>query len=382
MTSTQKARGKLVSARRLVIKIGSRVLADSRGGLDPAVFTETAAAIARLRERGKLAALVSSGAILAGRSRLGLGTRSLNLPQKQAAAAVGQNDLMVMWDQSLARHGLIAGQVLLTAEDLAHRTRFLNSKRTLEALLEMGVTPVINENDTVAVEEIRYGDNDHLATLVAELMNADALIILTDIDGLCEKDPAQEPEAPVLHVVKEHDLELFACAGPSSNGIGSGGMAAKIEAARTAARRGLPTVIANARKPGALDRIMSGEEEGTLFVPEGPALRGRRYWMAFAGGPRGAVSIDEGAKKAVLERKKSLLPSGVIKVTGNFDKGDVVRVVDEKGEELARGLTQYGAADLKKIMGRKSSEIEALLGQKLYDEVIHRDYLVLTGQGK
>jgi glutamate 5-kinase len=364
----------------VLIKIGSRALVNRKGGLDRAVFRSVADDVAALVDSGASTAIVSSGAILAGRSRLGLGDRELNMRQKQATAAVGQNGLMLEWGRALSRHGLETAQILLTAEDLGDRTRFLNSANTMEELLGMGVVPVINENDTVAVEEIRYGDNDHIATLVAGLMQADALIILTDIDGLCEEDPRVEPDAPVVHLVMEHDTELFACAGPSISGVGSGGMASKIEAARTVARRGVPTVIANAKTKGIIGRIMSGEDMGTLFVPEGRPMKGRKYWMAFAGETRGKIKVDDGAGRALIGHGKSLLPSGVTGITGPFQKGDMVAVVDPGGKEIARGLTLYSSDDLDKIKGRKTSEIESVLGQKLYDEVIHRDYLVITGK--
>lgn len=380
MSPASQAKAKLKSARRVVVKIGSRALVDREGRLDRAVFRGVAEDVAKLKAGRRAVALVSSGAVLAGRIKLGLGTRTLSLPQKQAAAAVGQNDLMTEWAKAFARHELKVGQVLLTADDLTERTRYLNSRNTLEELLGLGVVPVINENDTVAVAEIRYGDNDHLSTLVVGLMPADLLIILTDIDGLCAMDPAQVPDAPVVHLVRESDLELFACAGPSRSGVGSGGMASKIEAARTVARRGVPTVIANGKEKNVISRIMAGEALGTLFVPEGPSMADRKYWMAFAGEPKGEIKIDDGAKRAVEERGKSLLPSGVTQVSGEFNEGDVVRVLDQAGNELARGLSRYSSADLDKIKGKKTSEIEALLGQKLYDEVVHRDDLALTGK--
>jgi len=373
------AKAKLRSAKRVVVKIGSRALVTPKGGLDKKVFRSVAADLARMREQGKLVALVSSGSIMFGRHMLKLGD-ALTMPQKQAAASVGQNALMGEWARAFKRHGIHTGQILITAEDFSHRGRFLNSRNTLEELLRMGVVPVINENDTVAVEEIRYGDNDHIAVLVAGLMLADILILLTDIDGLCETDPAKGGSGKVVHEVREFDTELYACAGPSSSGVGSGGMSSKIEAARTAARRGVPTVIANAKTEGVAGRIMKGETLGTLFIPQSRPMKDKKFWMAFAGGTKGEIRVDEGAKKALQERGKSLLPSGVTSLSGRFDKGDVVRVVDEKGAEIARGLTQYSSRELAKIRGKKSSEIEAILGQMLYQEVIHRDYLALTGR--
>ena len=380
MSPAQKAKAKLSSARRLVLKIGSRALAGRKDRLDRSVFRAVAEDVARLREAGKEVALVSSGAILAGRAKLGLWGRALTMPEKQATAAVGQNLLMAEWAGAFARFGMAVGQVLLTAEDLSDRRRYLNSRNTLEELLRLGVVPVINENDTVAVEEIRYGDNDHLSTLVVGLMQADGLVILTDIDGLCAADPRLVPEAALVHEVREGDAELFACAGKSSSGVGAGGMASKIEAARTVARRGVPTVIANGKNRGIVGRIVAGAREGTLFIPGGKPLRDQQYWLAFAGAAKGLVRVDAGARRAVEERGKSLLPSGVVAVIGRFDPGAVVRVEDETGREIARGLTQYSSSDLKKIAGKKSGEIEPILGEKLYDEVIHRDHLVLTSR--
>lgn len=378
MSPVKNARKKLANAKRVVIKIGSRALVSKKGNLDRTTFRSVAHDVAGLAASGKAVAIISSGAILAGRSRLGLMGKGLNMPRKQAAAAVGQNDLMTEWARAFSRHQIKVGQVLVTAEDLGERTRYLNSRNTLSELFRLGVVPVINENDSVAVDEIRYGDNDHLATLIVGLMEADCLIILTDIDGLCEVDPEEDPDAPVVGLVKEFDAELFECAGPSASGVGSGGMASKIEAARTVARRGVPTMIANAKKKGIIGKVMAGEPEGTLFVPEGKPMRARQYWMAFAGEAKGVLRVDDGAKKAIQKRGKSLLPAGVTRVSGRFDKGDVVRVTDEKGREIARGLTQYSSEDLAKIKGIKTSEIKAVLGQRLYEEVIHRDYLVLT----
>jgi len=380
MTKGAKARKKLGSARRVLVKIGSRALVSKSGKLDRAVFRSVGDDVAALKEAGKDVALVSSGAILAGRAKLGFLDRALTMPQSQAAAAVGQNALMAEWAKALNKHGLTTGQVLITADDLGDRARYLNARNAMEELLGLGVVPVINENDTVAVDEIRYGDNDHIASLIAVAMRADLMILLTDIDGLCAKDPAASPDAPVLSLVRESDKELYANAGPSCSGVGSGGMATKIEAARAVARLGAPTVIANAKAPGVIGRIVAGDDVGTLFVPEGAPLADKKYWMAFAGEARGKVVVDAGARKASEKRGRSLLPSGVTGVEGEFGKGALVLVVDEKGDEFARGLTQYSASDLALIQGKKSNQIESILGQKLYDEVIHRNYLVLTGK--
>ncbi len=378
MTTAENWRKRLADARRVVIKIGSRALVNSKGKLDRRVFSSVSDGVAMLKRDAAEVAVVSSGSVLAGRSKLGLMHRELTMPQKQAAAAVGQNHLITEWARSLGRHGLMAGQILLTAEDLGDRSRYLNSRNTLEELFRLDVVPVINENDTVAVEEIRYGDNDHISTLIVGMMEADLLILLTDIDGFYAQDPSVDPQAEILVSVRESDSRLFDNAGPSKSGVGSGGMATKIEAARTVARRGVPTVIANGKRDGIIEDIIRGKEKGTLFVPEGEMMKSRQYWMAFAGEARGDVIIDEGAIKALEGRHTSLLSRGVTGVSGPFRKGDLVKVVSRDGTEVARGLTHYSHEDLEKIKGLKSSEIEGVLGQNLYDEIIHRDHMVLT----
>jgi len=382
MSPRKAARQKVSSAKRVLVKIGSRALVNKRGRLDRKVFESVASDVATLVESGKLVALVSSGAILAGRSRLGLLDKSLTMPKKQAAAAVGQHELMQEWAKALKKHGLTAGQVLITTEDMGNRIRFLNSRNTIEELFALGVVPVINENDTVAVEEIRYGDNDQISTLVMVLMDAELLVILTDIDGFYSKDPTRDKNAEIISEVSEDDEELFSCAGPSKSGVGSGGMATKIEAARRVARKGVPTIIANAKTEHVVSRIVDGELLGTLFVPTRKPITDRKYWLGFAGHVRGAVVVDEGAQKAVTERKKSLLPTGVTDVLGQFKKGDLIRVMDKDRAEIARGLTQYSSADVKKIMGKKTGEIESVLGQMLYEEIVHRDYMFLIGEDR
>jgi glutamate 5-kinase len=376
--SPLSVRKELRHTRRLLIKIGSRSLVSPQGKPNTPVFRAIAADVAELWTGGKGVAIVTSGAILAGRAKLGLLDRELTMPMKQALAAVGQNVIMTEWARSLGRHGIAAGQVLLTAEDLRDRDRFLNSRNTIEQLLSLGVVPVVNENDTVAIEEIRYGDNDHLSALVAVMMRAEAMLLLTDTDGLCRPGPGGAGRGCVVGVVRESDEALIALAGPSASGVGSGGMASKIEAARMVARRGIRTVIANARAESVIGRVMAGEELGTLFVPESRPLDDHKYWMAFSGEVRGAIKIDDGARKALEEKGRSLLPAGILEVQGEFAKGDLIAVLTARGREIARGLSQYGAGDLARIRGHKSSEIEAILGGKLYDEAIHRDYLVLT----
>jgi len=322
--------------------------------------------------------VVSSGAIAAGCGQLGLRKRPTDVSALQAVAAVGQRRLMTRFHEAMAPHGIEVAQLLLTREDFDQRERYLNIRNCVSTLQGMGCLPIVNENDTVAVEEIRYGDNDHLAALVAGMMRAEALLILTDIDGLYARDPAAAPDQAVVGLVRETDEDLFAAAGPSRSGVGSGGMASKVEAARTVGRLGIAAVIANAKVKGIVGRVMAGEELGTLFTPSSRTLAERKYWMAFGGEPRGSVKVDEGARKALEDRGRSLLPSGVIEVRGDFKKGELIAVLSPRGREIARGLCHYSAPDLARIKGRQSSEIEAILGAKLYDEVIHRDYLVLT----
>lgn len=368
----------LRQARRVVLKIGTRVLTRPAGGLDSKVFARLAGEVAAVRHDQREVLIVSSGAIAAGRKLLNLGPVRLTLPEKQAVAAVGQPELMAHWSRAFHRHGLKAAQVLLTHEDLADRHRYLNSRNTLLTLLGQGIIPVINENDTVAVEEIKLGDNDKLSALVAGVVDADLLVLFSDIDGLCDHDPGAHAEAQVIPVLREITPAVAECAGPTPSPVSVGGMSSKLEAARTVQTMGIPTFIGNGKTPGLLPRLLEGKIPGTLILPSGRKLRGRQYWIAYAQKPRGEVRVDAGARRALVEGKKSLLPSGVIGVQGRFEPGDAVRVVDPKGEEFARGLVRFSASDLERIKGLKTSAIEAVLGACDYEEVIHKDDLVLV----
>lgn len=361
--------------KRVVVKVGSAVVAASPvDGQD--IFERLAGDIHHLRNSAHEAAIVSSGAIALGIKKLGMKERPSSIPERQAVAAVGQGSLMARYDAAFSKYNEKAAQVLLTHDDLGNRSRFLNARNTLTTLLNLGITPVINENDTVAVEEIKFGDNDELSALATNLIEADLLIILSDIDGLFDKDPKMEPEAKRLALVEDVDalrLDLNA----STNLLGTGGIRSKCEAARKAAHFGIPTIIANGNQNGVLERIFSGEELGTLFLPKEDRLTSKKHWIAFSTRPSGRVFVDEGAKEALLKKGKSLLPSGIREVDGSFDAGEVVHCVDLKGKEFARGVANYSSSEISKIKGRKSSELESVLGYKVYDEVIHRDNLVV-----
>jgi len=360
------------TARRVVVKLGSGVLSGGGEGLDAATLRRLAADVAAARAAGREVVVVSSGAILAGRERLALkGRPSVQL--KQAAAAVGQSRLMRAWEAAFARRGITVAQVLLTADDLRDRQRYLNARNTLLTLLRLGVVPIVNENDTVAVEEIKFGDNDGLSALVAGLVDAGLLVLLTDQDGLFTDDPRAHPDARLIpRVLPGEAPARVGRAGP----WGTGGMESKVRAARQAAGAGIAAVVANGTKAGTLAALVAGREVGTLFVPHDKPLAQRRQWLAFASQPKGRIVVDAGAREALVARSKSLLASGVKSASGAFSPGDVVSLV-EGGAEFARGLTNFGADELEKIRGLKTSEIEAALGHKPADEVVHRDNMAV-----
>jgi glutamate 5-kinase len=367
----------LNSVKRVVIKIGSRVLTDNEGGLDPAIIGMICGDIALLREQGKQIVMVSSGAIAAGRSELGLAGKPKTIPQKQAAAAIGQTRLMRAYEEALAPHGLKAAQLLLTSEDLGSRQRFLNARATIDTLLGFGIIPIINENDTVVVEEIKFGDNDNLSALVTNVAESDLLVILTDVEGLYNADPGQNPGARLIPLVKTITRELERAAGGSASGIGTGGMATKVAAARKAGKNGVPTILVAGKREGILTAAMRGEEVGTLFLPQGTGLNRRKHWIAYTLKPAGRVIVDDGARNVLLKRGTSLLPSGIVGVEGRFERGACVRICGEDGREFARGLSDYSSSEIARLAGHKSSEIEELLGYRYADVVIHRDNMVL-----
>jgi glutamate 5-kinase len=370
------ARGALTKARRIVVKVGSNLVTAPGLGSDPDRIERLAADVAAIRHDREVA-LVSSGAIATGMARLALAERPRSIPEKQAAAAVGQSALMWQYEIAFKRYGIAVGQVLLTAQDIGDRTRYLNARNTLLALLGFGVVPVVNENDTVAVEEIKVGDNDNLSALVASLIEADLLVLLTDVGGLYTADPARQSGATKLDTVAEVTHEILAMAGTHGDGVSVGGMATKLQAAQKAAASGVPMVIASGRERGVLARILSGETVGTYFVPKADRLGARKRWIAFAVPPQGRLMVDAGAARALTRQGRSLLPSGVTAVDGEFAAGDVVAVVDGESREFARGLVNFDAGELRRIRGAKTQEIEPRLGYRSVDEVIHRDNLVI-----
>lgn len=363
-------------ARRLVVKVGSALLVGGDSGRVNRAWLETLAEdLLRLRKRGQQLILVSSGAIALGRRRLGLRSGTLRLEESQAAAAVGQIRLAHAYKELLEEHGVTVAQMLLTLEDSERRRRYLNARATLEALLALGALPVINENDTVATAEIRYGDNDRLAARVAQMAGADCLVLLSDVEGLYSADPNKDPRARIVPEVRHITPEIEAMAGRSASQVGSGGMTAKILAAKIAVAAGCHMCIAAGHHRHPLRRLEEGGE-CTWFVPSATPVAARKQWIAGTLRPAGAITIDAGALRALLDGK-SLLPAGVTGARGRFERGDTVSVLAADGAEVARGIVAYSDADAARIMGRKSSEIEQLLGFRGRDEMIHRDDLVL-----
>jgi glutamate 5-kinase len=367
---------RLLDARRLVIKAGSALVTDNGAGFDHATVDGWARQIAALRRDGREIALVSSGAIATGMRRLGWEKRPHEMHRLQAAAAVGQMGLVEAYEKIFSRHGLATAQILLTHDDLADRNRYLNARSTLNALLELGVIPIINENDTVITDEIRFGDNDTLGALVANLIDADALIILTDQQGLYTADPRRDASATLIDVGRAEDRRFEAMAGGAGSGIGKGGMLTKVLAARRAARGGAHTCIASGREPDILPRLIAGEALGTLLHANSSRLAARKQWLADHLQLAGALIIDAGAVDA-LYGGKSLLPVGALEVRGDFSRGAAVACLSETGEEIARGLVNYAAGECRRILRKPSAEIERILGYVDTPELIHRDNLVI-----
>ncbi|HJU21808.1 MAG TPA: glutamate 5-kinase [Casimicrobiaceae bacterium] len=367
----------VANASRIVVKLGSSLVTNEGRGIDHDAVAHWAADVATLAEAGKSIVLVSSGAIAEGMRRLGWSTRPRAIHDLQAAAAVGQMGLVEAYERAFARHGLHTAQVLLTHEDMSDRRRYLNARTTLTTLLGLRVIPIINENDTVTTDEIRFGDNDTLAALVTNLIEADVLVLLTDQPGLFTADPRRNPSATLVQSAKAIDPALEAMAGGAGSGIGRGGMSTKVQAAKRAARSGASTIIASGRESDVLARLARGETLGTLLTAEQGSLAARKQWLADHVRLAGRLMLDEGAVRALVRDGKSLLPIGVIAVTGNFGRGEVVGCVAPDGREIARGLVNYGAQDAARIVRKPSSEIEAVLGYVDEPELIHRDNLVL-----
>jgi glutamate 5-kinase len=361
----------LTRSRNIVVKLGSQLLADPKGGVDDTTLQNIAAQVAGLMKRSMSVTLVSSGAIAVGRQALGMARRPKDIAILQGVAAVGQTGLMTHWARAFEPHGYRIGQILLTRSDFEDRARYLNLRNCIHELHNLNVVPIINENDTVAVDEIRLGDNDVLAGLVANALCADALVLLSVVEGV--KDATGQP----LEMIDDVSAAMGLVTG-SKSALGTGGMGTKMEAARMVTAAGEAAVIASGRTPDVLTRIFSGEKVGTVFVPAKRRMAGRLRWIGHAVRPAGVIVVDDGAAKALADGRKSLLATGITEVVGVFEKGDVVVVRDGRGREIARGLINYTADETRTIMGKRSSQFEKLLGRRAYDEVIHRDHLVFA----
>lgn len=376
---SQDIRKKILSkVNRVIIKIGSSVLTDKDGSLSENIFEKLAQEISKIRDKNIEVIVVSSGAIASGMKKLNLTERPTEVSMKQAIAAAGQSTLIWHYERAFSDFNLNVAQILLTLDGLSDRKRFLNARKTLTRLLSMGIIPIVNENDTVAVEEIMLGDNDNLAAHITSLIEADLLIMLTDIDGLYNKDPRVNSDAELLSLIEKIGEDVENTAGDTFGRTTIGGMKTKIEAAKKAAAFGVPTIIANGNNGSTLDEIFDGKEVGTLFLPSEQSLSGRKHWIAFTLKSAGEIIIDSGAVNALTSSGKSLLPSGIKGVNGSFGVGESITCIDENGKQIARGLTSYGSGDIKKIMGSKTTEVEGILGYKYSDEVIHRDDLVIV----
>jgi glutamate 5-kinase len=366
------------AAHTIVVKVGSRILTDPEGLLDQVRVATLAEELHQVLQSGRRVALVSSGAVAAGMGRLGLKKRPADLAQLQAVAAVGQTNLVEAYDRTLRSHGRHAAQILLIADDLDNRTRYLNIRNTILTLMKLGAVPIINENDTVSVEELQttFGDNDRLAAMVTNLIRAPLLVLLSDVEGLYDGEP-DDPASRLLSTVTTLDESIFALVRDRATGLSKGGMASKLEAARIATSAGENVVIASGKQPGNLLAILAGKPVGTLFVARGEAVPSWKRWIGMTAQPRGKLVLDDGARRAVETNGRSLLAIGVVDAQGAFRKGDVVAICDRQGQEFARGLTNYSADDVLRIKGLKTDQIAVALGHCPYEEVVHRDNLAV-----
>ncbi len=367
------------AATTLVVKVGTRVLTGSDGLLDYDQIARLGEELHEVIQTGRRVALVSSGAVGAGMGRLGMNRRPTDLAQLQAVAAIGQSALVEAYERSLRAHGRHAAQILVTAEDLENRARYLNARNTLLTLLDLGAIPIINENDTLSTDELRitFGDNDRLAAIVTNLIQAPLLVLLSDVEGLYDGVPG-DPEAKIVRTVTHLDDSVYCLARDEATGLGQGGMASKLEAARLATTAGENVIIASGRMPGVLTKILAGQEVGTLILAQGQTVAARKRWIGFTVQPRGHLVLDDGACRAVQSSGRSLLPIGVLDAVGQFEKGDVVALGDAGRVEFARGLTNYSSDEIRRIKGLRTDEIAGVLGHHPYDEVIHRDNMVVT----
>jgi len=367
----------LKNAKRILVKIGSGVLTGANG-LDRELIERLVDEIADLTAQGHQFVVVSSGAIASGRHRMGFTKKLQSLPQKQAAAAVGQGRLMRVYSNAFGKHGLNVAQILLNMTDLTDRKRFLNTRNTLTTLMEWGVIPIINENDTVAVEEIKFGDNDNLASMMANIIDANILINLTNTEGLYDRDPKRSGKSKLISLVREITEDIERAATAEADPVGMGGMKSKIMAARKVTAFGIPFIIAPGKKKGILGDIFAGKNIGTLFLPMAEHLTSKKHWIAFTLKSHGKLHIDDGARDAIVNKGKSLLPSGVVKIEGTFCVGDPVTCIDTNGVIVAKGLVNYSNEEIEKIKGLRTNKINQVLGSKPYDEVIHRDNMAVS----
>jgi glutamate 5-kinase len=376
---TDLLRQEIAAAASLwVVKVGTRVLTQADGLLNQDRIATLCEELHQVMESGRRVVLVSSGAVGAGMGQLGLKKRPTDLSHLQAVAAIGQTNLVEAYDRELRRHGRHAAQILLVADDLDHRTRYLNIRNTILTLLEYNAVPIINENDTVSVDELKttFGDNDRLAAMVTNLIRAPLLVLLSDVQGLYNGDPVHAT-SQIIPTVARLDDSIWSYVRDEATGLSKGGMASKLEAARIATTAGENVIIASGREPGTLKKIMAGETVGTLFTAQGQSVRSWKRWIGFTAQPRGKLTLDDGARRAVESQGRSLLAIGVLDSGGDFKKGDVVALCDQSGVEFARGLTNYTAAEIGKIKGQKTENIRAILGSSAYDEVIHRDNMAV-----
>jgi glutamate 5-kinase len=377
VTPLEHKRQILRRVRRVVVKIGSQILS-STAGIEESRLRALVRELAALHDQKKELVVVSSGAVAAGMTRLGRTQRPKTIPEKQALAAVGQIKLMALYERHFSKFDKSVAQVLLTHADLANRQRYINAKHTFQMLLESSIVPIVNENDTVAVEEMKFGDNDHLSALVATLLGADLLVILSDVEGVYDRDPRAFNDARLLPLIEDAKVAKSAINGASQSRLGTGGIATKVAAGEEAAVAGIPTIITSGLGARAIERVFDGEDQvGTLILPDHNRLTHRKHWIAYTLKPAGDVVVDAGAHEALVQKGRSLLPSGLKEVHGVFGVGECVRCLDSQGREFARGLVNYSAHELNQIKGLHTSKIEKVLGYKAYDEIIHRDDLVV-----
>ena len=373
-----QVRKQIVSnVKRALIKVGTGVLAGA-DGLDLGIVEQLVDEIVKLRSGGMQIVIVTSGAIASGKHRMGITGRLNSMPQKQACAAIGQGRLMRIYSNAFGRHSVYVAQILLTMSDLTDRTRYINVRNTLSTLMDWNVVPIINENDTVSVAEIKFGDNDHLAAMIANVIQADILINLTNTEGLYDRNPAGKQRARLIKIVPEITDEIESMATAEADPVGMGGMRSKVIAARKVTACGIPYIIARGKTKGILADLFAGKEKGTLFLPSAEPMTSREYWIAFTLRSRGKLFLDDGAKNAIVSQGKSLLPSGITKVEGDFEVGDPVICIGTDGKAFAKGLANYSSKDLVKIQGLKTAKIMQVLGYKDYDEVIHRDNMAVA----